>query len=95
MNSLSRIALAVTVSSGGSRILQGHPSDQLADLVVNRRSAGLLAGLPSPVELESSTVPPDDGLRFNNEQCQSPAWPKPQQPYPEDPVALAELRPSY
>ncbi len=78
-------------SGVGARILTGYAVDQRADLDVDRRATGRSgAGLPTPIELESLTVPGEDGRGLDNDEAGSPARPQPGEPCPENPVLPAE-----
>jgi hypothetical protein len=50
------------------RVFERHPFDQLANLLVDLRTAERSLRFPSPIELKSLPVPFDDGLRFDNHQ---------------------------
>lgn len=72
-------------------ILNGHAADQRADLDVDRRATrGSGSGPPTPIELESLTVPGEDGRGLDNDEAGPPARPQPGEPYPEDPVTPEE-----
>ena len=49
------------------RVRAPHPADQRAEVCVDRRAASWTPGAPSPKETPPGSVPPDDGLRFHQE----------------------------
>ena len=75
------------------RVLAAHPTDQLANLGIKRRTPDPAAsGLPAPVELETLTMPADDRRRLDDDQARLPTPPHPGQPRPEHPVTPSEPR---
>ena len=74
-----------------SRILPAHAAKQVADRPVRLGSAGLPAGLPSPVELEALAMPARHGVGLADEQGRLPTKPQPRKPVQQDPVRLADL----
>ena len=52
-------------------------------------------GLESPVKLKSLSMPADDCLRFNDDQCFFPSTPETGKDDPEDTISVMERRPFY
>jgi hypothetical protein len=75
-------------------ILSGHPADQILELDLDRRAAGLTRPrLPAPVEPKALAVPGEDCRGPNNEQAGPPARPQTRQAHPEDPIPWRKPRP--
>ena len=62
-------------SPGPGRVLARHATDQVTDLPVDLQSAGSLAELSSPVELEALAMPLDNGRGLDDDQNRPPALP--------------------
>ena len=75
-------------------ILGDHAEDELAQLFADAlpARANLMPREPSPIHLESGTVPSHDSLRLNEDQHLPPTRPKPPQHHPEQPVRRSEPR---
>ncbi len=73
-------------------ILPRHTLNQLADLGIDQRAAGLPGPrLPPPIQLETVLTPMDDGLGQDDHEDGTPIRPKAGQPHPEDAVPLVDL----
>ena len=76
------------------RVLLRHPSNQAAHIGGDGRSPAASPTFPRPEQPEALPMPPDDGLRFHDHECRSPAAPGTRQPGPEPPVGSRNLQPS-
>ena len=73
--------------SSPKRIGFAHASDQLADVLGNRRSPGSpMPAFPGPKESETFAMPCDDCFRFHEDKSGAPVGPDAQQPCPEKSV---------
>ena len=74
------------------RVLAGHAANQITEVAFDGGASGFLGlRLPSPVELESLSVPLDDRFGLDDGQHRSPVGPEPGKPDPEAPVAGPQL----
>ena len=73
--------------------MMGHVANQVTDLAFATRASGL-AGLRLllPIELETLSMPSDDGFRLHDRQGGSPGRPGPREHDPEDTVAGPKSR---
>jgi hypothetical protein len=76
-------------------ILGDHPEDQISDVFRNTSSADLSTepGNDAPIELKSSSVPPDDGVRKHDDEKLLPAGPDLTSGDPEQFVEQGQSRP--
>src|SRR5215472_1573034 len=75
------------------RIGQAHLADQIDDFVRHAGPTLWMAALPSPIQAESSSVPSDDGFRFDDHQGRSPVTPEAREPGPGSMLQDQELMP--
>ena len=75
------------------RVVAAHLANQFASF---DRYAGATAmtmtGFPLPEDAETLSVPADEGLRFDNDQCRAPARPSGCQKCPEEPIRCGQPR---
>jgi hypothetical protein len=67
------------------RIVADHAKNQFAQFPADASSphASLMPREPRPLQLEPGTVPANDGLRLDENQCLLPTRPEPAQHHPE------------
>ena len=75
------------------RVGFGHPADEVSDFACHRGTSGFPAALPSPVELEFLTMPPNDGRWLHDNQRRAPATPEPGHQGPEHAITRLHPRP--
>ncbi len=86
--------LAVHARRSPQRIGSAHVPDQLPHLQGNTRPTGpTFPTLPSPIASEPSPVPPDNGLRFHDDEHVVPVRPDSAQQHPEAAIEISEPRP--
>ncbi len=87
-----QFAMNARPSPGG--VFGYHAEDEFAQFLARRSSphAGTVPREPFSIQLESGTMPTDDGFRPDEDQCALPFWPEPPQEYPEQLVANSESR---
>lgn len=86
--------LAMNPWRAPGRVFGNHAEDEFAQFLARRSSphAGTVPREPFSIQLESGTMPTDDGFRPDEDQCALPFWPEPPQEYPEQLVANSESR---
>ena len=83
--------LAVNPGSAPERIGFCHSANKVTDLRADRRPPGsLLPGLKSPEQFEALSMPPNDSLGFDDDQCLLPIGPKTGKQDPEDTIPVAK-----
>jgi hypothetical protein len=86
--------LAADPLAAPKRVLPRHEADQFADFGAQAGTAQPRSGLPGPVQSPALPVPPDDGLRLNEDEVTPPpTWPQLAEPDPEDAVVLPYTQP--
>src|SRR5262249_36398168 len=83
----------MNLGSAPVRILLCQPSDEPTNLLANPWTAARLSGTPTPVKTESSAVPADNRLGFDDDQHLAPARPHPTKCGPEQTVQGVHGRP--
>jgi hypothetical protein len=74
------------------RVFAAHPANQLAGFGRHAGAADTTTTrFPRPEEAESLSVPANDGLRFDDEQCRTPVPPGGCQPHPEEAIRSSEF----
>jgi hypothetical protein len=76
-----------------ARVRLGHLANQGPDVGGHRRSPEATPTLPGPPQLETASVPRDDGLRLDNDERRPPSGPEAREQDPEPSVRLREPRP--
>ena len=84
---------SVNLGCTPSCILFRHLADQGSNLCGDLRPATAPSRMPAPVETETSTMPADDSLGFDNLEDIHPAGPATRQGSPEEPVQGVQRRP--
>lgn len=84
---------SVNLGCTPSGILFRHLADQGSNLRGDLRPATAPSRMPAPVETETSTMPADDSLGFDDLQDVHPAGPATRQGSPEEPVQGVQRRP--
>ena len=84
---------SVNLGCTPSCILFRHLADQRSNLCGDLRSATARSRMPAPVEAETSPMPADDGLGFDDLEDIHPAGPEARQGSPEEPVEGVQWRP--
>src|SRR5215472_4274074 len=78
---------AVDARGAPKRVVAAHSPNQLSDLLGHRRASGSpAAGLPSPEQAESLTVPGNHRIRFYDAECRAPRGPCSAKPRPQHSV---------
>lgn len=85
--------LAVNARRAPADVRVGHLDDELADVLVDAGSAdSSFSTLPSPEQLETFSVPANDGLGLDHDECISPPDPEARQQRPQSSVERSEAR---
>jgi hypothetical protein len=67
--------------------------NQIDDFNRHGGSSFRMATLPLPVQSESLSMPGDNHLGFDDDQCRSPAAPQSCEPYPEESIRATQAQP--
>ena len=87
------LQLLVYLIFSPSGVLSAYSFDKLYMFSWNARSTDLIGSrTPTPEQLESLTVPTDDGIRFCDDESRFPTVPDMGQKHPEDSVARFQSR---
>jgi len=86
------LELAMNPWRSPSPVLGNHAKDELAQFLVHAFSSRTLAmpGEPGPIELETSSMPANNGLGLNEDQSSLPSRPEAPQHNPEESVGIGK-----
>ena len=73
-------------------VLQRHAADQVANLALDRWTAGLASRLPTPIESPTLPMPTEDSLGLYDYQDISPTMSEARKPNPEDSIQTTQTR---
>jgi hypothetical protein len=68
---------AMDTRSSPAWVGEAHSMDQIPHFWRYSRATFATPTLPSPIKVKSLTMPRNNGLRFDNEQCRRPTVPQP------------------
>src|ERR1035437_297993 len=77
--------LAMNARRAPGRVLRNHAGDEFAQFPADMLSShgNSMPRKPRPIQLEPRTMPANDSLRLDKDQCAFPSRPEPPQDHPE------------